>query len=36
MIELVDRIPWQVVAVSGIIGTLVLLRYIHIQVTDAV
>lgn len=29
--EWVDRIPWQIVAISGLLGCLVLVRYIHIQ-----
>lgn len=36
MIEKVDAIPWQVVALAGLIGFLVLVRYVHLRTTGGV
>lgn len=30
-IRSIDRIPWQIIALAGLIGFLTLVRYIHIQ-----
>jgi len=30
-IERVDEIPWQIIALSGLIGFLVLIRYVHLR-----
>lgn len=32
----VDVIPWQVVALSGLIGFLVLVRYVHLRMEGGI
>jgi hypothetical protein len=36
LIRRVDDIPWQVIALAGLIGFLTLIRYVHIQTNGEV